>query len=278
MRSCRRYRRAALSDLMKIVRLACYCGFLFWATVDCAGAAVSAPLQRFASTEWPPYSSRNMPEDGLASAVVSAVVRREGGEASFDYFPWKRTVAAGVDDPAYVGYMPTWRSAERDKSCYFSTPISNTSTVFATLRGDPLQLRSLDDLKGIRIGVVAGFANGDDFDAQVAHGTLLLDEGLSDDINIRKLLAGRIRVVVIEKHVLQHLLATGEFSAADRERVLIAEHLVRDRPVYICFKRTPDGLAHRRQFDDAARTLDLQKIERDYLKRIGESTLTSRAP
>lgn len=231
---------------------------------------MSLPMQRFASTEWPPFSSRNLPEDGLASVVVSAVVQREGGQARFDYFPWKRTVSAGADDPAYTGYMPAWRSAERDKSCYFSTPISNTSTVFATLRGDPLQLRSLRDLIGIRIGVVAGFTNGDDFDSLVGRGALELDEALSDDINIRKLLAGRIRVVVIEKHVLRHLLATGEFSDANRERVLIAEHLVRDRPVYICFKRTPQGWAQRRQFDDAAKTLDLPRIERDYLRRIAE--------
>jgi len=211
-----------------------------------------------------------LPEDGLASAVVSAVLRREGGEARFDYFPWKRTVAAGAADPAYAGYLPTWRSTERDKSCYFSTAIASTNTVFATLRDDPLQVRSLGDLKGIPIGVVAGYANGDDFDDLVVRGALLLDEGLSDDINIRKLLAGRIRVVVIEKHVLRHLLAAGEFSPADRERVLIAEHLVRDRPVYICFKHTTLGWTQRRQFDEAAKTLDLPRLERDYLKRIGE--------
>jgi polar amino acid transport system substrate-binding protein len=259
--------RRDIESLMKIVRPVFYCCLLLWQAGHCAGMP---PVQRFASTEWPPYSSKTLPEDGVASAVVSAVLQREGAQARFDYFPWKRTVSAGADDPAYAGYMPTWRSAARDRQCYFSTPISNTSTVFAYLRDDPLHVGSLADLKGIRVGVVAGYANGDDFDAMVGRGVLLLDEGLSDEINLKKLLARRMRVVVIEKRVLRYLLTTGEFSAADRERVVIAENLVRDRPVFICFKHTPEGWAQRRQFDDAARTLDLPGIERDYLKRIGE--------
>ncbi|HEV7814414.1 MAG TPA: transporter substrate-binding domain-containing protein [Janthinobacterium sp.] len=225
---------------------------------------------RFASAEWPPYSSKVLPDDGVASAVVSAVLKRRGLAAVFDYYPWKRAMAAGAGDPQYAGYMPTWRSPEREKTCYFSTPIASSSTVFAYLREDRLHFASLADLTGIRVGVVAGYANGDDFDAMVRRGAMLVEEGLSDEINIKKLLAGRMRVAVIEKHVLRHLLASGGFSPAERERIVIAENLVKERPVHICFKRTPEGLAQQQLFDSAARELDLEKIERDYLKRIGE--------
>lgn len=255
---------------MKIVRMWMVVSLLGW----CAGPGVQAarpqPGLRFASLEWPPYASRALPQEGVASAVVSAVMQRRGLAASFDYFPWKRAVAAGANDPAYVGYLPTWRSAEREKTCYFSTPIANTSTVFAYLRDAPLRISSLADLKDVRVGVVAGYANGDDFDALVAGGLLKVDEGLSDSVNLKKLLAGRMRVVVIEKHVMRHLLASGEFTPEERARVVIAEHLVKDRPVHICFKHTPEGMAERQAFNDAARELDLSKIEHDYLKSIGE--------
>lgn len=252
---------------MKIVKLLMLVSLLAWPAVQAARPVAG---MRFASLEWPPYSSRALPQDGVASAVISAVLQRRGLLASFDYFPWKRAVAAGALDPNYAGYLPTWRSAEREKTCYFSTPIASTSTVFAYLRDAPLRIASLADLKDERVGVVAGYANGDDFDTLVAGGLLRIDEGLSDSVNLRKLLAGRMRVMVVEKHVLRHLLAGSEFTAAERARVVIAENLVKDRPVHICFKHTPEGMAERQAFNDAARELDLAKIEHDYLKSIGE--------
>lgn len=242
---------------------------LFAVGCACTASAAEAPaVVRFASVEWPPFSSVALPQQGLASAVISSVLQRSGQVARFDYFPWKRAVMAGSVDPAYAGYLPTWRTPERDRQCYFSAPVANTRTVFAFLKDAPLQIRQLADLKNVPVGVVAGFSNGDEFDTMVTRGQLMLEEGLSDELNLRKLLAGRMRVVVIEKHVLNYLLASPHFSAGERARVTMADQLIGDRPVHICFQRSAAGLALRDRFDAAARQVDVGRIERDYLRRL----------
>ena len=223
---------------------------------------------RLASLEWPPYTSQSLPEDGMASAMISAVLQRVGQRARFDYFPWKRAVLAGSDDPQYAGYMPTWRTPEREAHCYFSTPIARTSTVLAYLKGEPHPFNTLADLAGMRVGVVAGYAYGGGFDTRVARGQFGVEEGLSDEENLRKLLVGRMRVVLIEKQVLTYLLASGKFSLDQRRRIVSADQVINERPVAVCFQRTPRGLTLQQAFDTAAKGFDLSQFEQAYLKKL----------
>jgi polar amino acid transport system substrate-binding protein len=71
--------------------------------------------------------------------------------------------------------------------------------------------------------------------------------------------------------VLRHLLAT-RFTATDRDRVVVNDRVFRERPVHLCFRRSPEGQLQQRAFNDAARTLDFNQLEKDYWRRIGQPT------
>ncbi len=234
-----------------------------------AGAAPVKPALHFASNEWPPFVSSTLPANGMAGALLNTVYERLGMEARIDYFPWKRTMELGLHDPRYAGFLAVWRTPEREKVCHFSNSIGNTVTVLAYLKEAPVQPASLADLQGVRIGTVAGYANGEQFDAMAAAGVLHTEEANSDELNLRKLLTKRFPVLVIEKRVLRHLLSSDRFTREERERIAYAEGLFRERSIHICFKRTVQGLAQQRAFNDAVRDIDLQKAEREYWRRIG---------
>lgn len=240
-----------------------------------AGAAWSdsppTPV-RIAAEDWPPYVTSALPENGVAAAAAASVLARLGNVMEVDYFPWKRTMEFGLHDPRYAGFMAVWRTPEREKLCYFSSPIASTQTVLAYLKDAPVQASSLSELKGVRIGTVGGYANDEEFDAQVRRGALQVEEGVNDETNLRKLLSKRFAAIVIEKRVLRFLLASPQFRA-ERDRIAVAGNLFRERPVHICFKRTPDGLARQRAFNAAARDLDLTKFERDYWRHLGDEVL-----
>jgi polar amino acid transport system substrate-binding protein len=240
----------------------------------CAGVFIPAAAQtpqtiRFAATEWPPFVSNGLPDDGLSGAMLRTVLDRLGYTARIDYFPWKRTMELGLHDSRYAGLLAVWSTPEREKLCHFSAPIGDTLTVMAYLKEQPVRAAQVADLRGIRIGTVAGFANGEAFDALARQGRLDTEEGINDETNLRKLLARRFPAILMERRVLRYLLAT-RFGPLDRDRIAINERLFPERSVHVCFKRTPAGLVQQRAFNDAAKSVDFGQVEKDYWRRVGD--------
>lgn len=232
------------------------------------GSAVAAPAVHLASEDWPPFVSATLPDNGLSGAYASAVFARLGSAVTIDYFPWKRTMEVGMNDPRYAGLLAVWRTPQRETLCHFSSPIGTTLNVLAYLKEAPVLASTLRDLRDAHLGIVAGYANGEEFDGLVRRGELHVQEGVNDETNLRKLLGKRFDAMVIEKRVLRHLLASPHFTRAERERIASAENLFRERTIHICFQRTPAGQVRQRAFNEAAREVDLPRFERDYLRRL----------
>jgi polar amino acid transport system substrate-binding protein len=244
-------------------------GILFTSAILPAAVAQTPQTIRFAANEWPPYVSDALPDDGLSGAMLRSTLDRLGYTARIDYFPWKRAMDLGLNDGRYGGFLAVWRTPEREKLCHFSSPIGSTLTVLAYLKDKPVRAGELADLGGVRIGTVAGFANGDAFEALVRQRRLDVEEGRDDETNVRKLLARRYPAILIERRVLRHLLTT-RFAAADRGRIALNEQLFGERSIHVCFKRTPAGLVQQRAFNDAAKSVDFAQVEKAYWRRIGE--------
>lgn len=238
------------------------CLLLGWQGITVAGTQV-----RLASDEWPPFVSAALPEQGISGAYAAAVFARLGSAAAIDYFPWKRTMEVGMNDARFAGLLAVWRTPQRETQCHFSSPIGSTMNVLVYLRDAPVLASALRDLRGASIGTVAGYSNGEEFDALVRRGLLQVQEGVNDETNLRKLLGKRFDAMVIEKRVLRHLLSSHRFTRAERERIAFAENLFHERTVHICFQRNSTGQAQQRAFNEAAREIDLPKFERDYLRR-----------
>ena len=237
----------------------------------------SLRIVRLAAEDWPPFISRSLPADGVSGAIVGSIFERLGYVAKYEYFPWKRAMQFGLASARYAGLLAVWRTPEREKLCHFSVPVGNTQSVLAYLKEDGAPGASLAEMRALRIGTVAGYANGEQFDAMVARGELKTEEGLNDATNLKKLLIKRYRVIVIERHVLQHLLMGRDFSKADRERIGLVETIFKERAVHVCFQRNAQGAAQQKRFNEAARDIDTAKLERDYWRRLDQRLATAPA-
>lgn len=250
---------------MRAVRgIGCVLCLLF----GCQDAAYAGAKVRLASDEWPPFVSSALPENGLSGAYSAQVFARLGNMAVIEYFPWKRTMEVGMHDPRFAGLLAVWRTPQRELQCHFSAPIGSTLNVLAYLKEAPVVASTLRELRKVEVGTVAGYSNGEEFDALVRRGVLQVQEGVNDETNLRKLLNKRFPAMVIEKRVLRHLLSRHRLPRAERERIAFADNLFHERTVHICFQRTPSGEAQQRAFNEAARDVDLYKFERDYLRRL----------
>lgn len=230
--------------------------------------ARAEPPLHLASLEWLPYVGRSLPDDGLSGAVAKSVAAQFGAAIKIDYFPWKRAMQVGGSDPDFAGYFPAYHTAERAQQCHFSAPMGNSTLGLAMLAEAPVHWRVLDDLAGSKLGVVLGYSNGEAFDQMVKGGKLQVDASVSDSVNLKKLLAGRIRAVVIDKAVLRYLLATDPTLSKDRARLVFADQPLAVLTLHVCFQRTPQGLKLKQSYDAALLRTDIAKIENAYFDQL----------
>jgi polar amino acid transport system substrate-binding protein len=230
-------------------------------------AQAQAPTLRLASLEWLPYAGHALPQGGLSAAVAMAVAARIGYAVDVQYLPWKRAMQAG-SGPGFAGYFPAYQTAERARQCHFSAPIGYSTIGLAVRAAQPLHWRTLDDLAGNKLGVVLGYSNGERVDAMVEQGKLSVDYSASDTVNLRKLLAGRVNAVVIDRAVLRYLLASDPGLKAGRGLLAFEDHARAALSLHVCFQRTAPGQKLRQSFDAALRATDTGKIENQYFERL----------
>ncbi|MEB0138840.1 MULTISPECIES: transporter substrate-binding domain-containing protein [unclassified Undibacterium] len=226
-----------------------------------------APL-RLASLEWSPYVGHALPEEGWVAAIVKAAAGAAHWRSEIAYFPWSRTLQEGLNNPEFAGYFPAFYLKEREKSCYFSHSLGNSVVGFASLSDKHFDWQSLSDLKGLTIGTVQDYANGEEFDTLVQQRLLKTDNAPSDLSNLRKLLIGRVDVIVIDQNVLRQLLITEPALSKVRQQIIFHAKALTTFSMHICFQHTPRGLILQKSFDNGLEKLNLKKMENLYFSNL----------
>ena len=228
-------------------------------------------VMQLASLEWPPYVGSQLPDEGLTSAIVKAAALQAGLDTHISYTPWSRAVQIGLNNPAYAGYFPAFYLKEREKTCHFSAPLGNSIVGFAYLKDKHFDWNSYTDLKGLSIGVVQDYANGEEFDMQVKKEQLKLDVAPSDISNLRKLLVKRVDLIVIGKDVLRQLLIIEPSLKSVRDNIVFHPKEVTNFSLHICFQRNEQGLKMKQMINPYLEKLNVKRIEGLYFQQLQSS-------
>lgn len=222
-----------------------------------AGAMAADKVIRLTSLEWPPYSGAAVEQQGASVAVVRAAAEAMGYTLEVKFLPWNRAVATAQDAKSgFVGYFPEYHSAQVATDFLLSDPIGSGPLGFVESSAAAVSWSSLADLAGKPIGTVDGYVNTEEFDAKAAAGELKVDVASDDLTNVRKVAAGRIPLAVIDKNVLNYMLATDASLASAKGKVQFNAKLLEDKKLFIAFQRSPAG-------DEAAKVINegLKKID-----------------
>ena len=128
--------------------------------------------------------------------------------------------------------------------------------------------KTLDDLKGLRIGVVDGFVNTAEFDAMVASGELNVDSSMEDITNIKKLALGRLDLAVIDKRVFNFLMQSEPSLREFKDKVVFNDKLLELKGLYVCFLRTEKGRRLVKIFNEGLGKVDWQSVQEEYFQSI----------
>ena len=93
--------------------------------------SLQAETVKLTSLDWPPYTSESIAMQGASVAVAKAAFEAVGIDLQVDFFPWKRAVAYGKDNPEYDGYFPEYYAESLKQDFILSVPMGNGPLGFA---------------------------------------------------------------------------------------------------------------------------------------------------
>jgi polar amino acid transport system substrate-binding protein len=140
---------------------------------------------------------------GIDNDVVRAFAEELGCAVSFEELPWQRILLA-----IEAGQLELTSSAslteERQRFARFSVPYRQAEVAIYVRRGETgrFPLKGLQDIPetSMRLGIVTGYYYGQEFEALMKDDRFAaqVDPAVDYDINIRKLLHGRIDGFIVD--------------------------------------------------------------------------------
>lgn len=205
------------------------------------GVAAMAEEVILGSGTWVPFTGKDLPEQGTTTKLVKEAFSKVGITVKRVEMPWARVLKSVGND--IDGGYPLGRSPEREEIFHFSDKIGSATRYIYHLKTKPFEWKKVDDLKGLKIGIVRGAKFGP------VHEELLknidrdptfakIEEVTNDVQNFRKLFAGRIEIVFCEANQTQSLLQ--QLNLQDQ----IVHHpfpIMESKSLFVVFPRSPRG-------------------------------------
>lgn len=127
------------------------------------------PKLKMAGHAWEPYISNQLPANGLAVNLVTAVFARAGYQVEMEFMPWLR-VGEGLMSGEIDLSVGSWYNETRAKELYFTDPYLDNQLVIIKRQQDKLAFNSTEEFKdyisgrSYRLGVFKDYGYGETFD------------------------------------------------------------------------------------------------------------------
>lgn len=188
------------------------CAHVLAALLCCAGflAHAKQPGLVLEVGAWPPYIDFAAANNGAVSKIVLDAFAAAGVSARVKEVSWKAAEERiGEREAVSFGWIKT---PERVARWRYSDAICTSTTFLVSRRSAPVRWANLADLKGMKVGWSRGYSYGDKFDA--LRPNLQVFEMPSDEIGLRRLLAGSVDAMPMDSLVAKELLQS-KFSKAE---------------------------------------------------------------
>ena len=219
-----------------------------------ASAGASADTLRFVTLSYPPYEYEDGDRvDGIVVRLLREAFSRLGHELEIEVLPWKRALLMARQG-SVDGIFTVYKTEERLKFLdYTETVVMPQVVSIWALKGSNIPFDgTMESLREVPIGVVHGVSYGKVADEAIQDGTLRqLDYAPNSAHNIKKLLAGRTRAVIMNRYgALYHLRLQDGFDKVEELQPEVSAV-----PSYVGFSKARNLAGLRDRFDDVLQTM-----------------------
>lgn len=149
--------------------------------------------------EYVPFVGKNVYKQGFVNHIIEEVFKDAGYAVKYKFYPWARLYVEAqkgkVDVSSYW-----YANKQRKKEMYLSNPVTVEEIVFFFNKTNPLkEWKTLQDIKGYRIGVSRGYTYTEELWNLGKQGILKLDVAKADINNFKKLAKKRIDIFPASK-------------------------------------------------------------------------------
>lgn len=228
---------------------ACTITLLMLLALPTVTLASPQPPLRFATLNYPPFIyEEDHRAKGLVADIVCEAFNRLQQPIVIEFFPVPRGLLL-VNHGEVDGYFTLKKTPAREnKLLYTHRPLIRQTFVLFVRRESPLQYSgSIEELAQYRIGIVSKTSYGPLFDNAVNDKKLQqIEEARNFTINFKKLLAGRVDMVINSRDVGMALL--NQLQQQDKVRIL--QPAVETVNSYLAFTRQRDFQSLADNFDN----------------------------
>ncbi len=209
--------------------------------------------------EWAPYLGKELKNGGPTSQVVTETFKLAGIEVEYKWYgdSWKRAYHDALAGKKAQGTLVWSKKPEREKEMYYSESllIPGQKTVFFHLKDKPFEWQTLQDLKGLKVAGRLGYAYGEEIESAVAKGLFKLERADKDLINTKKLLAGRVDLILMIKEVGEEFLKK-ELTPEQAAKITFHPKPARISGYHLLLTKTlPGNVALMEKFDEGFKKL-----------------------
>lgn len=152
--------------------------------------------------DFPPYAYEDKEKlKGIEIEVVREIGRRLKIDIKLELLPWKRLLEKtkfGKIDCMFGAFRTEKRVIYLD---FTTVPIHVSSLVLFVHQDRPIRFSTLEDLKGLEIGLVIGFKTSPEFDRALQKKWFYVESVPTMEMNFRKLAGKRMHAVVANRQV-----------------------------------------------------------------------------
>lgn len=143
---------------------------------------------------YPPYYANTLKRNGPVMAIIAEAFEQEGISVNAEQMPWSRALKWSKQGK-YHALCCAWFREERVEHFHFSDTLIANELVFFKLKQTDISYTNFTDLKPYQIGLVRDYA----VPTAIIENNLSTQVTHNDKQNLKKLLAGRIDLALIDK-------------------------------------------------------------------------------
>lgn len=191
------------------------------------------------------YSQSGKPA-GLYPALVSAAFRNMRTDVILQARPWSRVIPEL--DKGLAGAGGLYKTIERERRFDYSEPLYIEKILVFYHKARPVSFATLEDLRGLRIGVIRGWSYGDAFDLARQNQHFSVEETAADELNFRKLSLQRLDVVLA-------IAESGMPQLKKFDTLAVAATPLMENPTYLAFAKSARQQALLQAFNRALKAM-----------------------
>ena len=198
---------------------------------------------------------------GFGYEIVEALKRELGCNTAIEVMPWARGYKYLSSRPN-VMLFSTARTKLREDKFHWVGPVACYRWIFYGLKGG-VKIKSLEDAKKVK--GIGGYRKDARIQFLEAEGFTNLEVTDSQDINFKKLLRGRIDLVVTSNIGAKDILADNE----ELQKKAVPVYTFRKMKMYLAFSKSTDPAIVRRwqkAFDDLSRRGIINAIQTKWIE------------